>query len=519
MKITVKLDLEMGWKRYKKDLKDMCFADHPYETFLIDANLAEYLSNLQTKLEGYTPSRSETIYIPKPNNHIRPGANLTPEDAILFQALIAYDIGKIREQTKWSSSDQRFSYILKEDQNDIQWFVNEYSGWKNFRLKSLEHIEAGYGFVLFADISGYFENISIQRLTSDLNNLGVDKEILKFLSGCLNRWAEPRSRGIPQGYRPSFILSEVYMNSIDLRLKNKGIKSCRYVDDFRIFCKTKHDAIDSLHILTKILREKELNLQTAKSFILEGEKAKQKIDGIAPVVTKIENDLKIELKKIIDANVPYATPRQIKIIFKKLDSHLKLKTVVNAFKKFSSLSIEEFDKSLFHYCLNRLGASKDNSAVEYCVDLSSKKPEEIQFILSYFSNLDDLRVEIAETLIDKFTEHFHSRQIYLLVRWLFTENISSGKILSFCRTISSRCETSTYSRDYAWALLGTHGDSSDLDEIESKYNSQKKDISKATILCSIRKMVEDRRNSIYGRALGESKIIDYAVKWAKANNK
>lgn len=522
MKITVKLDLELGWKRFKKDLKDMCFADHPYETILIEENLIEFLANLESKLEKYTPSRSEIIYIPKPNHHIRPGSNLEPEDAIIYQSLVLYDIQKIRDSMFWSSSNQRFSYILKEDQKGLQWFTNEHSGWKNFRLKSLEYIDKGYDYVLFADISGYFENISIQRLISDLKGIGIEQEILNCLSTCLNRWAEPRSRGIPQGYRPSFILAELYMNSIDQRLQNKGIKFCRYVDDFRIFCKTKSDAINSLHILTKLLREKELNLQTAKSFIYNGAEARTKIDGIAPVVSKIEEELKTELRNKFDQAVKYPTPRQIKSILNKFEDDLQLETVRKAFANFSIEPLENFDKSLFHYCLNRLGAANDNSAVEYCISLTTKKPEELPIILDYFSNINNKSLEIAEQLIDKFSAHFYERHIYLLVRWIYNEKISSVKILDFCREISGRHNIDSYSRDYAWAVLGNFGDFSDYDEIESQYNPQKKELTKSTIICSIRKMVEDRRNSIYGRAYGESPLINYAIKWAKqatsANN-
>ncbi|MCK5230569.1 MAG: hypothetical protein KAR13_09910 [Desulfobulbaceae bacterium] len=518
MKITLKLDLELGWKRFKKDLKDMCFADHPYESLLIEANLKDYLANLAGKLPNYTPSRSEIIYIPKPNYHIRPGANLTPEDAIIFQSLLLLDIEKIRKSMLWSSSTKRFSYIVKEDQSGVQWFVNEYSGWKNFRIKSLEHIDQGYNYVLFADISGYFENISIQRLISDLRGIDVENEILNGLSSCLNRWAEPRSRGIPQGYRPSFVLSEVYLNSIDQRLKNKGIKFCRYVDDFRVFCKTKTDAIECLHSLTKLLREKELNLQTAKSYILEGKEARDKIDGIAPIVNEIEENLKEELKDIIDQVITYPSPRQIRAIIKKEEKNIKLETVRKAFILFSKESLDKFDKSLFHYCLNRLGASNDNIAVEYCIGLSMKKPEELPIILNYFSNLKDDVLEIAATLIEKFTSHFYPRHIYLLVRWLYIENLNSEKILSFCRTISNRCDLDSYSHHYAWAVLGNHGDAADLDEIESQYNQQKKEISKASILCGIRRMVADRRKSIFARAKGESQLIDYAINWSKVPN-
>ena len=518
MKLTIDLDLELGWKRYKKDLTDMCFADHPFEVPLIEANLAEYLSDLKSKLANYTPSRSEVIYIPKPNFHLRPGSNLTPQDSIIFQSITLFDIEKIRKELIWSSSKQRFAYILKEDQSKADWFVHEYKGWKSFREKSLEHIDSGYPFVLFADVSGYFENISIQRLISDIKGMGVSKEVLSCLSACLNRWAEPRTRGIPQGYRPSFILGEVYFNSLDKRLFNNDIIFCRYVDDFRIFCKSKSEAIESLHFLTKILREKELNLQTAKSYILDGKEARKNINGIAPIVTKIENELKEEIKSIIDSSVKYATPKLIQSIIKKKDKDIKLATVRKAFKKFASSPPEDFDKSLFHYCINRLGASQDDSAVDYCIETSINRPEEFPIILGYFSNLVDKRIELAENLIDTFSasNHLHDRQNYLLTRWIYIENIASDKILRYCRKISRKCGVDFYTREYAWAVLGNFGDIADLDAIEVEYNQVKKSLSKASILCSIKKMVEDRRNSIYVRAQGESKIVDYAIKWSKS---
>ena len=101
MEIKIKLDLELGRKRYKKDLKDMCSADHPYETILIEENLKEYLSTIESKLDNFTPIRSEIIYIPKPNHHIRPGSNLSPEDAIIPQAITLYDTQKIGESMLW----------------------------------------------------------------------------------------------------------------------------------------------------------------------------------------------------------------------------------------------------------------------------------------------------------------------------------------------------------------------------------------------------------------------------------
>ena len=65
----------------------------------------------------------------------------------------------------------------------------------------------------------------------------MPEEAAKLLSACLNRWAEPRGKGIPQGRRSaSDILAKLYLDSIDHNLRNEGFSHLRYVDDIRIFC-------------------------------------------------------------------------------------------------------------------------------------------------------------------------------------------------------------------------------------------------------------------------------------------
>jgi hypothetical protein len=71
-----------------------------------------------------------------------------------------------------------------------------------WREKSMRKMQAA-DFVLIADIAAFYENIDRPRLFSDLRAVNMDDETGRLLSACLNRWAEPRGKGIPQRHSAS----------------------------------------------------------------------------------------------------------------------------------------------------------------------------------------------------------------------------------------------------------------------------------------------------------------------------
>ncbi|MDD5541023.1 MAG: RNA-directed DNA polymerase [Candidatus Marinimicrobia bacterium] len=518
MDLSKELNLVLAWKRYKRDLQDMAFCDHPYETKIIDNNLEDWVSKLQTKLQNYDPSRCEIVNVPKKGFHLRPGSILTPADATIYHALLLKELSKIQKELLWSAVRERCSYILTEDQTTTNLFVNEYKGWSRFRETSLSYIDKGYEWVVFADISGYFENISIQRLISDLRAFGLTEEILKYLSKCLNRWAEPRSRGIPQGNRCSFILGEVYLNSIDKRLKNNKLEYCRYVDDIRIFCKSKGEAISALHGLTILLREKELNLQTTKSYIKNGKEAREIIDNVSSIIQATNDKLIFELKELLMHEMEYATPLYIEKGLASIGEDIyEFEVVHEIFDEYIKKKGMEFDKTIFHYCINRLAAARDNYGIEHCMSIILDRPEEFINIIPYFNKLVDDRARIIESLIQYFVDNKNvlDRQYFLLLRWIYNEKCFTEKVVNLCRDLSVRSGLDNYTKYYAWAILGECGDSADLDSIESGYNKANDELGKATIICAIKRMVEDRRNSVYSRAMGDGDLVKYAIKASK----
>lgn len=222
-------------------------------------------------------------------------------------------------------------------------------GWSNFRSKSLELLKENYEYVVVSDISAFYENINISRLISDLKAFNVDAEILDQLMQCLYRWAEPRGRGIPQGYSPSAILSELYLNSIDRLLIFHEISHLRYADDMRIFCKNKDEAVKALHTLTKLYREKGLNLQTAKSKIIKKDELIEELEYINNIIQELKSEIEAEFSDKYEIENPYSTPEEIKILLKKLNLNSIESDDLRRGFILHFLKTEEikFDKSLF----------------------------------------------------------------------------------------------------------------------------------------------------------------------------
>ena len=155
--------------------------------------------------------------------------------------------------------------------------------------------------MVFTDITGFYDNIDLPLLMSDLRNCNIDPELISQISKCLNKWVSINNKGIPQGQSASDILAKLYLNSIDLGLKNSGFVELRYVDDIRIFCKSKSEAKKALIELSRLMRKRGLSLQSAKTKILNAVDAYSEIESIFPIIRSVVNRLKEETIVTIDS--------------------------------------------------------------------------------------------------------------------------------------------------------------------------------------------------------------------------
>lgn len=112
----------------------------------------------------------------------------------------------------------------------------------------LELRRQGYRYVLDADISGFFDNLSHQAVMAELSAVIADGNILhlteKFLkAGVLEGGQFLATRvGTPQGGVASPLLANIALNLLDWHLHNRGYRFVRYADDFVVLCRSESQA-------------------------------------------------------------------------------------------------------------------------------------------------------------------------------------------------------------------------------------------------------------------------------------
>src|SRR5207237_415893 len=126
--------------------------------------------------------------IPKGNGAVRPAALLNLEDRVVYAAAVGALLSAINLGLGWSQGKVDFSYRLSESVRRVEWFTNRFNGWSAFRKVSVERIDNGAAHVVLTDITGFYENIDLTVLFSDLRTLGADSDVIQLLQLCLNRW-------------------------------------------------------------------------------------------------------------------------------------------------------------------------------------------------------------------------------------------------------------------------------------------------------------------------------------------
>lgn len=516
------LDLNLAWIRVKNDLREQIFVKYPYAVELIDYKQKEWLGNLMNDIttNHFSPSMCQVVDIPKPGYHIRPGAVLTMEDTVVYSATVLKILPEISDRIRWSEKKYRFSNILSRQVFDPRWAEFPIASWKAFYRIALTRAKE-FPFAVKFDIASFFEDIEIKRLTEDLVEMKCEKNLVDFLSRCLNHWSGSRRRGIPQGYLPSNILSEVYLNSIDLALLNSNSTYVRYVDDGYLFAKSKEKAVDALRFFTRKLRVKGLNLQSAKTKILS---RKDAIKDIEEVENALQKAKKAVLKNAFEtAGIiwSYLSPADIGEIFGDQESSPPIIAIRRAFDKEIRPNPETFNKSLFHFILGRLAVNKDDYAFNFCLDLLGVRPEETVYILRYIKVFKlGHRKEISDRIAKELSV-IHSEKLdfsrFKLIQWLFEEDLVNDNLVSIVRENFGMRDLSDWTRAYILAYLGKFGNSADLDMLEDQYSKESNPYAKATIICSLRGLPSSRRNDIYSRAKTDHSFVEMAVDWSKSH--
>jgi group II intron reverse transcriptase/maturase len=128
--------------------------------------------------------------------------------------------------------------------------------------KVLELGRQGYRYVLDADISGFFDNLSHSAIMRELSDVVADGNILglveKFLRAGVMEGGKirPTRVGTPQGGVVSPLLANIALNILDWHLHERGFRFVRYADDFVVLCRSEDEAKEALALVEHFLADR-----------------------------------------------------------------------------------------------------------------------------------------------------------------------------------------------------------------------------------------------------------------------
>lgn len=510
------LDLDVAWRRLCQDRPERVFVCHPFLFEVIESDLPAWLAGVKARLVGgYTPSPAVTCYAPKGDHMVRPGAVLALEDELVFNAALGAVHEHVWKRIGGAQGKTDLAYQLASPSKTPLWVKRGFLVWTEWRRQSLRLLDDGVFYVLTADLAAFYENIDLHRVASDLKSINAPEPVISLLMQLLHKWAYPRGKGIPQGFSGSDILAKLYLDAVDRGMANAGYTHLRYVDDFRVFCRTLHEAKRALHLLNDLVRARGLNLQSGKTKILTAQEARQAIDGVSPLIESIALVLKQELQAMGGGDVHYGTLGDLDRVLGRNPAAPPPEILDRAFAE-HFLSSDRFDKSLFHYLLTRLGRVKSKVAVEYCLRLLAVRPEETEYILRYLGNFEvggDVLRQVLDVLDSPDSVYDH--QLYQIVRWFYVRDQVVERLLFICRRWASDRNRASWLRAYCMAIMGASSDPGDLEHIENMYQYAGTEVEQVEIILSLQRMETGRRNAMLGRVKGESLLVGMAVEYVR----
>jgi len=514
MQVDTKI-LKLSWSRLKQDCKYRGFIKNPLELKIVCKDYEIWIAEIKRKLKKniYVPGTNRIIDVPKQNGAIRPGSFLRLSDLMIYNYLVGKYLKNIKKSLSWSSGSVVFSHLIATT-NSAKWLYNPFNSWSSFRNESIKILSEGYSYVLFTDITAFYENINIKILISDLLDLGCSGHEKNLLSQCLNKWSS-YGIGIPQGFASSDILSNVYLDDIDRKFTDLGYKFVRYGDDYRVFCKDKTETKKAQQDLIKLLRLRGLNLQNEKTKINRSKESIVEIEGESQIIKSVKEQLAFS-----NVEETYSNDYFVGDVFdsKNYDELNGAAFVRDIFDAYFIDNSTNFDKTLFRFCLQLFARAKDDHALSTCLSFLKIYPEQTEYILKYLTS-----IKLDENHFDHILKYFSSKdaiynyQKYQIVDWInnnFDLNIKQF-FLKEVKKIISDSNAPCYLRTVSRLLVSEIGHSSDLDTLCNLFSDDMPVLEKCELILCLSRMEKTKRNSFLGNVKNDSFLISASIKMAK----
>lgn len=258
-KVYKRKNLELAWYRVKRNkgaggVDGVTLAE--FEEHL-DVHLDRLHEELKT--DTYQPMAVRQKLIPKVG---QPGK---------FRPL---GIPAIYDRVCQQALQNRLEPIFEAVFDDASFGYRPRRSTKDALRKIWNEIEAGYEWIVDADLSNFFGTVDHDKLVALVAKRVSDGRVLRLIrsmlkADCLVDGKRlPTEQGTPQGGVVSPILSNVLLTPFDREMRHRGYRVTRYADDWVVTCRTRREAERVLQEATTILTSLGVELNRDKTRIV-----------------------------------------------------------------------------------------------------------------------------------------------------------------------------------------------------------------------------------------------------------
>jgi RNA-directed DNA polymerase len=252
-------NLEAAWRKVAAN-KGAAGVDHQ-TIAMVEADRERILNDLAHELRNghYRPRAVRRVWIEKPgSSQKRPLGIPTVRDRIVQTA-----VRHVLEP------------IFERDFAEHSYGFRPGRGCKDALRRVDELLEAGYEYVVDADLQSYFDTIAHEQLMKQIERKVSDGRVLKLIEAFLKqdvmegmqRWSP--ERGSPQGAIISPLLSNIYLDPLDQEMATGGYEMVRYADDLVVLCRSREEAERAMEVMQRWVAQARLRLHPEKTRIVE----------------------------------------------------------------------------------------------------------------------------------------------------------------------------------------------------------------------------------------------------------